>query len=243
MLRLGSAHSAITETQRQRSEGIASVKRKNSYLGVAIQLLLAVSLAGAAGAQAPPTPSSAKEANTATPAGGADQHRAADVAGQAGYVIGPADVLAINVWKDTELSKTMPVRPDGNISLPLIGETRASGLTAAQLQDLIAQKLKGYVTNPEVNVVVQEVRSRTFNVMGKVTKPGSYDLTRPMTVLDAVALAGGFQDFAKITKIYVLRRGADGSQKILPFNYKRVIKGQALDENVQLQPGDTVVAP
>ena len=158
-------------------------------------------------------------------------------------MIGPGDVLAINVWKDAELSKTMPVRPDGEISLPLIGEIQASGLTAAKLQDLISLKLKDYIANPEVNVIVEEIKSRSFNVVGRVVKPGSYDLARPMTVLDAVALAGGFQDFAKVTKIYVLRRMADGSQQMLPFNYKQVIKGRALDQNVQLQPGDTVVAP
>ena len=160
-----------------------------------------------------------------------------------GYLIGPGDILAINVWKDAELSKTMPVRPDGKISLPLTGEVQASGLTAAKLEDAITIKLRDYITNPEVNVIVQEIKSRTFNVVGKVAKPGSYDLSKPTTVLDAVALAGGFQDFAKVTKVYVLRRGADGSQRMLPFNYKQVIKGQALNQNVDLQPGDTVVAP
>jgi polysaccharide biosynthesis/export protein len=217
------------------------VRRKGLGFEGTIQLLLVLLLAATGVAQVPPP--SASRAPAAPPDTDSVQNRLADNTARASYVIGPADVLAINVWKDTELSKTMPVRPDGNISLPLIGEMRASGLTATQLQGAITQKLKEYVTNPEVNVVVQEVKSRTFNVVGKVMKPGSYDLARPMTILDAIALAGGFQDFAKVTKVYVLRRGADGSQKMLRFNYKQVIKGQALDENVQLQPGDTVVAP
>jgi polysaccharide biosynthesis/export protein len=159
------------------------------------------------------------------------------------YVIGPEDVLAVNVWKEPDITRTLPVRPDGKISLPLVGELQASGLTAAQLQDIVAQKLKDYIANPQVNVIVQEVKSRSFNIVGKVLKPGSFDLAKPTSVLDAIALAGGFQDFAKLSKIYVLRRMPDGSQRMLPFNYKLVIKGKGLDENVELQSGDTVVVP
>ena len=159
------------------------------------------------------------------------------------YIIGPEDVLAINVWKEPEISRSVPVRPDGKISLPLVGEVPASGLTTDQLRDNIAGKLKEYISNPEVIVIVEGVKSRSFNIVGKVGKPGSYDLAKPMTVLDAIAVAGGFQDFAKTNKIYVLRRDSDGSRKMLPFNYKLVIKGQGLDQNVELQPGDTIVVP
>jgi polysaccharide biosynthesis/export protein len=159
------------------------------------------------------------------------------------YVIGPEDVLAVTVWKEPDISKTLPVRPDGKISLPLVGELQASGLTASKLQDVIAQKLKEYIENPQVNVIVEEVKSRSFNIVGKVLKPGSFDLAKPTAVLDAIALAGGFQDFAKVSKIYVLRRMPDGSQRMLPFNYKLVIKGKRLDENIELQSGDTVVVP
>jgi polysaccharide biosynthesis/export protein len=159
------------------------------------------------------------------------------------YVIGPEDVLAINVWKEPEISRSVPVRPDGKISLPLVGDLLASGLTTDKLRDNIAAKLKEYISNPEVIVIVQEVKSRSFNIVGKVGKPGSYDLAKPMTVLDALAVAGGFQDFAKSGKIYVLRRETDGSRKMLPFNYKLVIKGRGLDQNVELQSGDTVVVP
>jgi len=164
-------------------------------------------------------------------------------AGSRDYVIGPSDVLAVTVWKEPDISRTLPVRPDGKISLPLVGELQASGLTALKLQDVITQKLKDYIANPQVNIVVQEVRSRSFNIVGKVSKTGSFDLAKPTSVLDAVALAGGFQDFAKVSKIYVLRRMPDGSQRMLPFNYKLVIKGKHLDENIELQPGDTIVVP
>jgi polysaccharide export outer membrane protein len=159
------------------------------------------------------------------------------------YVIGPEDVLAINVWKEPEISRSVPVRPDGKISLPLVGDLTASGLTTDKLRDNIAAKLKEYISNPEVIVIVEGVKSRSFNIVGKVGKPGSYDLAKPMTVLDAIAIAGGFQEFAKSNKIYVLRRQADGSRRMLPFNYKLVIKGRGLDQNVELQSGDTIVVP
>lgn len=159
------------------------------------------------------------------------------------YLIGPGDLLAITVWKDPELSRTMPVRPDGRISLPLIGEVAASGLTAAGLQSAIIEKLVPFMSHPEVNVIVQEIRSRHFNIVGKVNKAGVYDLLKPTTVLDGLAQAGGFQDFARVTKIYVLRRAGDNSTRMLPFNYKQVVKGRALDQNLQLEPGDTIVVP
>ncbi len=159
------------------------------------------------------------------------------------YVIGPEDVLAINVWKEPEISRSVPVRPDGKISLPLVGDLPASGLTTDKLRDNIAAKLKEYISDPEVIVIVQEVKSRTFNIFGKVQKPGDYPMAKPMTVLDAIAVAGGFLDFAKTSKVYVLRREVDGSRRMLPFNYKLVIKGQGLEQNVELQPGDTIVVP
>lgn len=159
------------------------------------------------------------------------------------YVIGAGDLLAINVWKETELTRTVLVRPDGRISLPLVGELQAGGRTAAQLQAEITDKLSSYISHPQVNVIVQEIKSRSFNVVGKVVKPGEFVLIRPTTVLDGVAQAGGFLEFAKTTKIYVLRRLSDGTTSMLPFNYKKVIKGQGLEQNVLLQPGDTIVVP
>jgi polysaccharide export outer membrane protein len=164
-------------------------------------------------------------------------------AAKAPYLIGPGDLLAVSVWKNSDLSRTMPVRPDGRISLPLIGEIQAAGLSAVQLQEVIAHKLDSYVSRPEVSVVVQEIKSRSFNIVGRVMKAGKYDLTAPVTVLDAIALAGGFQDFAHVKKIYVLRPTPGGLPAMLPFNYKEVIKGENPAQNITLQPGDTVVVP
>ena len=159
------------------------------------------------------------------------------------YLIGPGDTLAVNVWKEPEISRTLPVRPDGNISLPLAGDLVASGRTPVELQNDIRKQLLTYFSDPEVTVVVQEAKSHKFNIVGEIEKPGSYVMSNPMTVLDAIAVAGGFRDFAKTTKIYVLRANPDGSRTRLPFNYKRVIKGQALQDNVELLPSDTIVVP
>lgn len=141
------------------------------------------------------------------------------------------------------MSRNVPVRPDGMISLPLLGDIKAIGYTPLQLQDQIATALKKYISDPQVTIIVAEVHSLTFNVVGEVQKPGYYPLTRRMTVLDAIALAGGFKDFAKSKKIYILRAGANGEQQRLPFNYKDVIKGKNPQQNIDLKPGDTVVIP
>jgi polysaccharide export outer membrane protein len=159
------------------------------------------------------------------------------------YIIGADDVLAINVWKEPEISKTVPVRPDGMISLPLLGEIKARGLTPVQLEDQISDALKKIMSDPQVTVIVNQVNSLTFNIMGQVAKPGYFPLTRPMTVLDAIALCGGFRDFAKQKKIYVLRTSPDGKQERLKFNYKQVINGKNMAQNIQLQPHDTLVVP
>src|SRR6266849_922238 len=125
------------------------------------------------------------------------------------YVIGADDVLAINVWKEPELSRAVPVRSDGKISLPLVGEVQASGQTPRQLEQEIAQKLKNYISEPEVTVIVQQINSQKFNILGQVTRPGAYPLTNTLTVLDAIAVASGFRDFAKKKSIYILRQNPD----------------------------------
>jgi polysaccharide export outer membrane protein len=159
------------------------------------------------------------------------------------YVIGAADVLAVDVWHEQELSKVLPVRPDGKISLPLIGELQAGGQTPLQLQDTIAQRLKGYLENPQVTVIVQDTKSQSFNVVGEVLRPGSFTFGHPVSVLDAIALAGGLRDFAKSKKMYVLRTTADGAHQKLPVNYNDVVKGKRPLENIMLQSHDTVVVP
>jgi polysaccharide export outer membrane protein len=159
------------------------------------------------------------------------------------YVIGPDDMLAVNVWKEPDLTRTVPVRPDGKITLPLVGDIEASGLTSKQLQERIEKGLENYLSKPSVTVIIQEAKSQKFNIMGEVQKPGAYLLTHPMTVLDAIALAGGFREWAKTKSIYVLRAQANGKSERLLFNYKRVIKGESTEQNIQLKARDTVVVP
>jgi polysaccharide export outer membrane protein len=159
------------------------------------------------------------------------------------YIVGVDDVLAISVWKEPDISRTVPVRSDGKISLPLAGEVQASGETPRQLEQQISSKLQSYISEPEVTVIVQEIRSQKFNILGQVSKPGSYLLTNSATVLDAIALAGGFRDFAKQKSIYVLRKGQNGEESRIPFNYKDVIKGKNPEQNIKLHPGDTIVVP
>ena len=159
------------------------------------------------------------------------------------FQIGPDDILAINVWKEPEISRSVPVRSDGKVSLPLVGEVQASGQTPKQLEAEISKKLISYISEPEVTVIVQQIKSQRFNILGQVAHPGTYPLSNPTTVLDAIALAGGFRDFAKKKSIYVLRQTADGSSTRLPFNYKDVIKGKDQKQNIRLEPRDTVYVP
>ncbi len=159
------------------------------------------------------------------------------------YVIGADDVLAISVWKEPEVSRSVPVRTDGKISLPLIGELQAGGQTPRQLEQEIAKRLQSYISEPEVTVIVQDSKSQKINILGMVARPGAYLLTGSTTVLDAIAMAGGFKDFAKQKSIYVLRTGEGGTQKRLAFNYKEVIKGKNPEQNIRLLPRDTVVVP
>jgi len=159
------------------------------------------------------------------------------------FVIGSDDVLSVNVWKEAEISRTVTVRSDGKITLPLIGELQASAKTPKQLEDEISSKLSGYISDPAVSVIVQEIRSQRFNILGKVVHPGSYAMNNSTTVLDAIALGGGYRDFAKQKSIYILRRNPDGTQTRLTCNYKEVINGRHPEQNIKLEPGDTVVVP
>lgn len=167
----------------------------------------------------------------------------ASKAHDAAYVIGASDMLSVNVWKEPDVSRVIPVRSDGKISLPLVGEIQASGRTPVQLEQEITAKLKAYISDPEVTVMVQESKSQKFNILGMVSKPGSYPLTSSTTVLDAVALAGGFRDFAKKKNMYILRKDSLGQPQRIAFNYKDVITGKNPQQNIQLQDDDTIVVP
>jgi polysaccharide biosynthesis/export protein len=159
------------------------------------------------------------------------------------YVIGSDDVLAVDVWHENELSKVIPVRPDGKISLPLVGELYVAGLTAWQVQDAIAKHLKEYVEHPQVTVIVQETKSQKFNVVGEVQRPGSFEFGHPVTLLDAIALAGGLRDFAQSKKMYVIRITADGSREKIRINYNDLLKGKPSAQDIVLRSRDTVVVP
>jgi polysaccharide export outer membrane protein len=222
-----------------------TIKMSRAWLGMLASVLLCAVLPGSLCAQAA---SSAKD--TPPPAAAAaTAPKSADTTGAAGkphddsFIIGVDDVLAVNVWKEPDVSRSVPVRSDGKISLPLVGEVQASGQTPKQLEVEIARKLQNYISEPDVTVIVTEIKSQKFNILGQVAKPGTYRLTSPITVLDAIALAGGFRDFAKRKSIYVLRQNADGTQTRLPFNYKDVVQGKHLEQNVQLVAHDTIVVP
>lgn len=157
------------------------------------------------------------------------------------YVIGPEDVLFVSVWKEPDLTNTLPVRADGMISLPLLNDVQAAGLTPMQLATSITDKLKKYVSDPHVTVVVTQMNSKRVYVMGEVLKTGPMNLLPDMTVLQALSGAG-FTQFANTKGIYVLRNQA-GKQTKIPVNYKKLVKGEAMDQNLVLQPGDTIVVP
>jgi polysaccharide export outer membrane protein len=176
-------------------------------------------------------------------AGTAASQQAAQVAANdPEYKIGAQDVLRIDVWKEPEISRTAPVRPDGRISLPLINDVQAAGLTSTQLAAVISDGLRKFITNPQVTVGVTEINSRRVYVTGEVTRPGAFPLLPNMTVLQALSSSGGFSQFAKLKGIYVLRT-EDGKQVKHPFNYKEVISGKKPELNIQLQPGDVIVVP
>jgi polysaccharide biosynthesis/export protein len=162
--------------------------------------------------------------------------------GEAEYKIGPQDVLRIDVWKEPDISRTIPVRPDGKISLPLLNDVQAAGLTTMELAASIREELKKFINNPQVTVTLTEINSRRVYCTGEVLKPGALSLLPNMTALQALSSCGGFTQFAKVKGIYILRV-ENGKQVQLPFNYKDVVKGKKPEDNVLLQPGDVIVVP
>jgi len=158
------------------------------------------------------------------------------------YIIGPQDVLDISVWKEPEVSRVVPVRPDGKISLPLLNDVQAAGLTPAALAAQITESLKKYVTSPQVTVIVTTINSQRVYISGEVVRPGAFPMLPGMTVMQALTSAGGFTPFAKMKSIYVLREEG-GKRAKYPFNYKQVVNGKNTDQDIQLKAGDTIVVP
>jgi polysaccharide export outer membrane protein len=190
---------------------------------------------------------SAASAQVSSPRGAIPEARATALANSNAldtaveYQIGPEDVLDISVWKNPELSRTVPVRPDGKVSLPLLNDFRAAGLTPSDLREQLVARLSDFVPTPEVSVIVREVHSRKVAVVGAVKTAGRYELKSPMTVLEAIALAQGFTDFAARDRIVVLRQSG-GTTTRIPFNYRKIADGME-QENFFVRPGDIVVVP
>jgi polysaccharide biosynthesis/export protein len=184
---------------------------------------------GSDASAAKPVKASAPEAQSPAPAVPPD------------YLIGADDTLRITVWKEPDMSATLPVRPDGKISLPLLDDVQAAGMTPMQLSASIKEKLKKYIADPRVTVVVAAMNSQRIYVLGEVTHTGAMPLLPNMTVLQALSSAG-FTQFANLKAIYLLRV-QDGKQTKMPFNYKDAIKGRGTQQNIVLKPGDTIVVP
>jgi polysaccharide biosynthesis/export protein len=159
------------------------------------------------------------------------------------YRIGVDDVLTITVWHEPDISRNVPVRPDGKISLPLVGEVQAAGTSTPELEKELRASLAKFIKDPEVTVMVAEIRSQRVNVIGQVMHPGAFSLTQSMGVLDAIALAGGLRDFAKKGNIYVLRANVLGNRVRIPYDYKAVLKGKQDAQEILLRANDTVVVP
>lgn len=158
------------------------------------------------------------------------------------YIIGPQDIVDISVWKEPDFSRSVPVRPDGKISLPLLNDVQAAGLTPTQLGAQITTNLTKYVTNPQVTVIVSQINSQRIYILGEVGRAGAYTLIPDMNVLQALSNAGGLTAFANSKKIYILRQD-NGKQQKIYFNYKNVLGGKDPGQNIPLKAGDTIVVP
>ena len=172
------------------------------------------------------------------------QDRPAGTEAAANYVIGPDDVLSVVFWRDKDLTSDVVVRPDGKISLPLLNDIQAGGLTPAQLREVVNTEARRFVEDPTVTVIVKQIKSRKMFITGQVDKPGLYPLGGPTTVLQLIAMAGGLKEFADARRILIMRNdGAARRQVGFPFNYDEVRTGKNLEQNIELKPGDTVIVP
>lgn len=210
---------------------------ERNQVSAMMRLLLALAILLAAG-----MPGAAQEKQAEKKTEKQDNGAPAKAAEPEGYVIGGTDVITISVWKEPDFSLNIVVRPDGMISMPLLGDIKAEGLTPVQLSMVLAEKLRKYVTDPQVTVIVNQINSQMIYIVGEVNRAGTFPMLPKMTVLMALSGAGGFTQFANTKKIYILRN-ENGVQKKYWFNYKEVIKGNRPEENILLKPGDTIVVP
>ena len=220
------------KASKSQSNALRAVLR-NAGLLVLLIMLVGLPLAAQAQPSAQGSP---------TPAAGADASAAQAAAADPSYIIGADDVLDISVWKEPDVSRSVPVRPDGKISLPLVSDVQAAGLTPTQLAADLTTRLKKFLNDPQVTVVVTAINSRRIYIVGEVARPGAFPLLPNMTVLQALADAGGFTTFANTKKIHVLRT-INGKQTEFPFEYREVLEGNKTSENITLLPGDEIVVP
>ncbi|MGI8770898.1 MAG: polysaccharide biosynthesis/export family protein [Acidobacteriaceae bacterium] len=162
------------------------------------------------------------------------------IASPTGYLLGPSDVVHVAVWKEPDLSQTAVVRPDGKISLPLVGEIALAGSSVPEAQTIVADRLRSLLTSPQVTITVVEIHSRQVYITGEIGRPGAYPLAASMNVLQLIASAGGLTEYAHRKAIYILRASV---KQPIHFNYNNVVRGKSQEQNVQLSPGDTVVIP
>jgi polysaccharide export outer membrane protein len=217
---------------KSQSNALRAVLR-NAGLLVLLVMLVGLPLAAQAQPSAQGSP---------TPAAGADASAAQAAAADPSYIIGADDVLDISVWKEPDVSRSVPVRPDGKISLPLVSDVQAAGLTPSQLAADLTTRLKKFLNDPQVTVIVTAINSRRIYIVGEVARPGAFPLLPNMTVLQALADAGGFTTFANTKKIHILRM-INGKQTEFPFEYREVLEGNKTSENITLLPGDEIVVP
>ena len=231
----------------ERIRGLEDMKSAWKAVFAALVLISSIALAQNALAQSDTSPASDNIDRTADKTASdktvSDKTTPAASATSAGpeYVIGPEDVLHIQVWKEADLTATLPVRPDGKISLPLLNDVQAAGLTPEQLKASVTEKLKKYIADPRVTVVVTAINSKRVYLTGEVLHSGAMSMSPNMTVLQALSSAG-INQFANTKRIYVLRT-ENGKQQKLPVNYHKLVKGEQIEQNYVLQPGDTIVVP
>jgi polysaccharide export outer membrane protein len=221
--------------------GVASKVRCVTSRVAAVAGIVCVAAAPASG-QPPSSAQSTAAANPAT-VGQVAATNGPSVEVPAEYVIGPQDVLGINFWRDTDMTGDVTVRPDGRITLPLIGDLPAAGMTPEALKAAIHAAASKLIEDPAITVIVRQINSRKVFITGQVATPGAHVLTGPLTVMQLISLAGGLTEFAKKKDITVMRTEANGKQVVQRFNYNDVAKGKGLSQNVVLKPGDTVVVP
>jgi polysaccharide biosynthesis/export protein len=218
------------------------VKSNSLRLALTAAILMVAGLTAAGQTKRPePKANEPKQQSPATPSPNSPEKTAESSAAAVDpnkYLIGPEDILFIRVWREPDFTLPAAVRPDGKITMPLVGDVQAGDQTPMQLTKTITEMLGKYLNNPDVNVIVTEVRSKKYYIDGEVLKPGTYLLVTPTTVLEALSNCGGFRDFANTKKIRILRKG-----NILHFNYKDVSKGKNLEQNIKVESGDHIIVP